>query len=135
MQEPEIVLSIGEAEEVITITTPRIGVRAYVGLAPNGAMYFGYAMPELAFDLTKPVLLERVRFLCMLSPNLRGWTDLAISGPDRQCRVSPSAAAGYFMLVSIVECQKKAAAAWEKEPWANVQVMQAPQFDMGRAMS
>ena len=132
-QHPDSIFPDGFTE---SLTEPSF-LKSYVGLAANGAIYFGYAFDHEVkdLDLSKAVTLHDARFLLMISPLNRGWVDLAVKGPDRQSRVSPAGRCGKFMLIAIMECTKAAGQEWEKEHWSMLQPTQGMPVDQFRGLS
>lgn len=82
-------------------------------------VFFGFLAKEQTDDVGNvSVTLTNARNCVYWSADVRGFLGLAISGPNRTCRVGPAAPTVKLMKVtSIVDCTQQAVDAWERGPW------------------
>ena len=94
-----------EKKQGVVVTTSHRGV------------FFGYLEEEL--DGGKTVVISNVRNCISWTSSIRGFVGLAATGPNAECRVSPSAPRMKLQYVTgAIECSEEAVAAWEKGPWS-----------------
>lgn len=81
----------------------------------NRGVYFGYLVDDMCPD---QVTLTDAR--CAVSwENMRGHLDLAVRGPNDECRVTPACLnITLYGITGIATCTPEAVAAWEEGPWS-----------------
>lgn len=90
----------GNSERAVIVTTEHRGV------------FFGYASDTDGDQ----IILKRSR-LCVQWRGLKGFMDLAASGPTPQCRIGPPADITLRKITAVLECTSKAVQRWEAAPW------------------
>ena len=76
-------------------------------------VFFGYAT-----DTTGDVIHLRACRNCVQWRGLKGFIDLAVSGPNDQCKIGPAADEDIRKITSVAEVSPAAALAWENAPWS-----------------
>lgn len=67
----------------------------------------------------KTAIIKNVR-CCIRWRGMKGFIDLAVSGPGDRCRVTPAVPKMTIEFVtSITECTEKSQANWDSEPWGD----------------
>ena len=78
----------------------------------NRGVFFGYLSKRSSASVT---LLRGRNCICWRG--LRGFIDLANSGPNTKCRVGAPGDIELFNVVSITEVTPEAVVKWESAPW------------------
>jgi hypothetical protein len=87
--------------------------RAVLVTTGNRGVFFGYAT-----DTSGPNIVLRNARNCIQWRGLKGFLDLAATGPNAQCRIGPAAALFDARNVTgVADCTPEAVAAWESAPW------------------
>ena len=94
----------GKIPALITTDTTKRGV------------FMGFIDPKDADKET--IEAEEVRMAVYWSPEVRGVLGLAVSGPDKNCRISPAAPKVTLKgVTAAAQITEEALKAWRKEPW------------------
>jgi len=88
-------------EKAVVVTTEHKGV------------FFGYTSEELT---SKSINLKRARN-CIYWRGVKGFLDLAASGPTADCRVGPAVDITLHDITCVANCTDSAVKAWEIAPW------------------
>lgn len=92
-----------EKDRPVVVTTDRRGV------------FFGYLLGEPSKER---ITLKNARNCLLWPAEVKGFVGLASSGPNKGCRVGPSAPEmTLYDITAVIECSEEAAAAWEGQPW------------------
>ncbi len=88
-------------ETAVLVTTAHRGV------------FFGYAakVDGATIDL-------RAARNCIQWRGLKGFLDLAVTGPTNQCKIGPAADLQVRDITSVAQCTDDAVKAWEAAPWS-----------------
>lgn len=78
-------------------------------------VFFGYAHKDTDFT-KKKIALKNARN-CIYWRGVKGFLDLASTGPTDSCRVGPAANIILQDITCVAECASDAVKAWEKAPW------------------
>lgn len=89
-------------ERPVLVTTAHRGV------------FFGYAQDT---DGTT-IMLRRARLCVSWSADIRGFMGLAVTGPNKSCRIGPPADITLRDITSVCEVTPEAVEHWEKGPWS-----------------
>jgi len=89
---------------------------AVVVTTEHKGVFFGYGDTALSAD--KTITITQARMCVHWSESTRGVLGLAATGPDNNCRITPSVPSLTLSgVTSIMECSEAAAKAWEVGPW------------------
>ena len=89
------------SEQAVVVTTKHRGV------------FFGYAT-KIDGEI---INLRAARNCLSWSSEIKGFMGLAATGPDKNCRIGPSADISLRDITSVLKCSPDAIVAWEKAPW------------------
>lgn len=87
--------------------------RAVVVTTTHRGVFFGYAT-EVDGAIIK---LRAARNCIYWSADVRGFMGLAATGPNKDCKIGPSADISLRDITSVIECSQEATQAWESAPW------------------
>ena len=88
--------------------------RAVVVTTEHRGVFFGYAI-----DVDGEIIKLRAARNCIYwSADVRGFMGLAATGPNKNCKIGPSADISLRKITSVMECTSEATAAWENAPWS-----------------
>ena len=90
------------------------GERAVVVTTSHRGVFFGYAN-DVDGDIIK---LRAARNCIYWSSEIHGFMGLAATGPNKNCRIGPSADISLRDITSVIECTPHAVQAWERAPWS-----------------
>ncbi len=88
-------------ERAVLVTTSQRGV------------FFGYATKT-----DGDTIQLRAARNCIRWRGLKGFLDLAVTGPTMACRIGPAADLEVRNITSVAACTPEAVAAWEGAPWS-----------------
>jgi hypothetical protein len=78
-------------------------------------VFFGYSRDEAGEKVT----LANCRNVLYWGQAVKGFLGLAVTGPDKTCRVGPAApSVSLFGVTSVTRVSDEAVAAFEKAPWS-----------------
>jgi hypothetical protein len=78
-------------------------------------VFFGYGQKTNE----KTITIEKAQMCIKWESSIRGIFGLAATGPDCNCKISPSVPSVVIQdVTSVIECTLEAAEAWSKKPWA-----------------
>lgn len=67
----------------------------------------------------KRITIKNAQCCVYWSSGVKGFIGLAVTGPDRNCRVTPAAPLmDIDAVTSVIECAPEAVKAWEAQPWS-----------------
>lgn len=89
------------AERAVLVTTSHRGV------------FFGYAS-----DTNGDAIKLRAARNCIQWRGLKGFLDLAVTGPTAACRIGPAADLEVRNITSVAAVSDEAVKAWESAPWS-----------------
>ena len=90
--------------------------KALVVTTEHRGVFFGYGNPALATD--KTITINQARMCVHWSESIKGVLGLAATGPDSNCRITPSVPSiSLAGVTSIMKCSEAATKAWEAGPW------------------
>ena len=89
--------------------------RAVLVTTAHRGVFFGYVDTDA--DITSKSLALKDARNCIYWRGIKGFLDLANSGPSNECRVGPAANIVIQDITCVAECTNKAVKAWEKAPW------------------
>ena len=88
--------------------------RAVVVTTTHRGVFFGYAS-----DVDGVIIKLRAARNCIYwSADVRGFMGLAATGPNKACKIGPSADISLRDITSVIECSPEATQAWESAPWS-----------------
>ena len=88
--------------------------RPVVVTTTHRGVFFGYAT-----DVDGEIIKLRAARNCIYwSTDVKGFMGLAAAGPNKNCKVGPSADISLRDITSVMECTPEATAAWESAPWS-----------------
>ena len=88
--------------------------RAVVVTTEHRGVFFGYAI-----DVDGEIIKLRAARNCIRwTADVRGFMGLAATGPNKNCKIGPSADISLRKITSVMECTSEATAAWENAPWS-----------------
>ena len=88
--------------------------RAVVVTTEHRGVFFGYAI-----DVDGEIIKLRAARNCIYwSADVRGFMGLAATGPNKNCKIGPSADISLRKITSVMECTSEATTAWENAPWS-----------------
>ncbi len=76
-------------------------------------VFFGYAK-----EVGGSVIDLRAARNCVQWRGLKGFLDLAVTGPTSSCRIGPAADLQVRDITSVAKCSDDAVKAWESAPWS-----------------
>lgn len=94
--------------------TPKVAERAVLVTTAHKGVFFGYA-ENTDGDVIK---LRAARNCIYWSSSVKGFLGLASEGPDKQCKIGPSADLEVRSITAVAECTEAAVKAWELAPWS-----------------
>ena len=88
--------------------------RPVVVTTTHRGVFFGYAT-----DVDGEIIKLRAARNCVYwSADVKGFMGLAATGPNKYCKVGPSADISLRDITSVTECTPEATTAWDSAPWS-----------------
>lgn len=87
--------------------------RAVLVTTTHKGVFFGYTSKTDGDTITL-----RAARNCIRWRGLKGFLDLAVTGPTSACRIGPAADLEVRNITSVAACTPAAVAAWERAPWS-----------------
>lgn len=90
------------------------GERAVLVTTTHKGVFFGYASKTDGATIK----LRAARNCIYWSSSVKGFIGLAATGPNKDCKIGPSADIELRDITCVAECAPEAVTAWEGSPWS-----------------